>query len=279
MMNIFREPLLYFLLLGGALFLLFQQTSDDSYDSLDQLEEILVSEGHIQTLRLGFEKTWQRVPTQQELNGLVQNYVREEVLYREALAMGLDRDDPIVRRRLRQKIEFMFEDLAALNEPEESELQAFLDASLDAYRQSSRFSFRQVYLNSSQRGQSAEFDAKKMLAKLRAGEADTAGAGDSLMLRYQFDNETDREIERALGRQFLEGLVKSPTGSWQGPIVSGFGLHLVYVSERIDGSIPKLSEVRDRVFRDWASERRKQANEAIYQNLRKRYRVTVESEK
>ncbi len=278
-MNIFREPLSYFLLFGGALFLLFQQTADDSYDSLDQLEEIVVSEGQIQALRLGLEKTWQRAPTQQELDGLIQNYVREEVLYREALAMGLDRDDPVVRRRLRQKIEFMFEDLAALNEPEESELQAFLDASPDAYRQSSRFSFRQVYLNSSQRGQSAESDAKEMLVKLRAGGADAAGAGDSLMLRNQFDNETDREIERALGRQFLEGLVKSPTGSWQGPIVSGFGLHLVYVSERIDGEIPELSEVRDRVYRDWASERRKQANEAIYQNLRKRYKVTVKSEK
>jgi parvulin-like peptidyl-prolyl isomerase len=156
-------------------------------------------------------------------------------------------------------------------------LQAFLDASPDAYRQSSRYSFRQVYLNSGQRGQSAESDAKTMLAKLRVGEADAASAGDSLMLRYQFDNETDREIERALGRQFLEGLVKSPTGSWQGPIVSGFGLHLVYVSGRIDGEIPELSEVRDQVFRDWSSERRKQANEAIYQNLRKRYEVTVKN--
>jgi hypothetical protein len=114
MMKIFREPLLYFLLLGGALFVLFQQLSGERFRGPDQLEEIVVSEGHIQTLELGFEKTWQRPPTREELDGLIQSFIREEVMYREALALGLDRDDPVVRRRLRQKLEFLSEDMVAL---------------------------------------------------------------------------------------------------------------------------------------------------------------------
>jgi parvulin-like peptidyl-prolyl isomerase len=96
------------------------------------------------------------------------------------------------------------------------------------------------------------------------------------MLKRQFVNETDRDIERALGRRFVEGLAEIPSGIWQGPVVSGFGFHLVYIHERIDGKIPELSEVRDRVIRDWSSEKRKEINQQIYQNLRDRYEVTVE---
>jgi len=279
MKTIFREPLLYFLLLGGVFFVLFQQVADDSYVSPDRREEIVVSAGQIQTLKLGFEKTWQRPPTREELDGLIQSFVREEVMYREALALGLDRDDPIVRRRLRQKLEFLSEDMVALAEPEDSELQTFLDANAETYRQPSRFSFRQVYINSSERGQSAESDAMKLLGKLRTTDVDPPGAGDSLMLPPEFVDETEHEIARRLGREFLQGLKETETGSWQGPVRSGFGLHLVYISERVDGEVLQLNEVRNLVFRDWSSLQRKKTNEAIYENLRKRYKVTVESEK
>jgi hypothetical protein len=279
MIKILREPLLHFLLLGGALFLVFQQISDETFTAKDQLEEIVVTEGRIQSLQLGFEKVWQRPPTQGELDGLVENFVREEVLYREALAMGLDRDDPIVRRRLQQKIEFLSEDLAGLEQPDDATLQTFLNANSEAYRQPSRFSFRQIYINASQRGQRAESDAIELLAKLRTQKVETVVAGDSLMLKHQFIDETERDIERTLGRQFLTALRETPVGGWQGPIVSGFGLHLVKISERFDGEIPDLDSVRDAVFRDWSSEKRKQTNELFYTTLRKRYRVIVKSEK
>jgi parvulin-like peptidyl-prolyl isomerase len=276
MKKILREPLFYFLMLGGFFFVLFQLVSDQGFGDSSQLEKIVVSKGRIQALKLGFEKVWQRPPGQKELNGLIQSFIKEEVMYREALALGLDQGDPIVRRRLRQKIEFLFEDLTALEEPDDSELQAYLDANPEAYRQPSRFSFQQVYLNTSQRGPGVETDAKELLARLRAEDIDAASAGDSLMLKRQFVNETDRDIERALGRQFLDGLVAVPSGSWQGPVVSGFGLHLVYIHERIAGKIPELSATRDQVFRDWSSEQRKETNRQIYQNLRKRYEVTFE---
>lgn len=271
----FKEPLLWFLLLGAGLFALFQQVSDESFPNDGQLEEIVVTEGRIQALSLGFEKVWQRPPSQAELDALIENFVREEVLYREALAMGLDRDDPIVRRRMKQKIEFLSEDLAGLEQPADTELQAYLTANQETYRRPSRYSFRQVYLNVDKRGQSVEAEALEMLSQLRSRDTDAAVSGDSIMIPRQFDLATERDVERVLGREFLQRLQQTPIDGWQGPIRSGYGLHLVHISKRVDGEIPALDAVRNAVFRDWSAQQREQANTAFYDALRKRYRVTV----
>ena len=190
--------------------------------------------------------------------------------------MGLDRDDPIVRRRMTQKVEFVFEDLTALEDPGDTELQAFLDANPAPYRQPARFSFRQVFLNVNERGRSAEANAKELLTMLRTDDADADTLGDSLMmLPDEFNLATEQDIERALGREFVLALQQTPTDDWHGPIATGFGLHLVYINQRIDGDIPELGEIREMVFRDWASEKRKQSNKAFYEALRKRYKVTI----
>ena len=275
MIKITKEPLLYFLLLGGALFLLFQQVSDRPFLNTEELEEIVVTEGRIQALSQGFKKVWQRPPRQQEIEALIQNYIREEVLYREALAMGLDRDDAIVRRRMRQKMEFLSEDIAALVPPDEAELQAYLDANPENYRQPAQFSFRQVYLNPANHGDDLEKDVMELLSSLRSNDMDAINAGESLMIKHEFQNETEFDIERVLGRQFVTQLRDTTTASWQGPIRSGFGLHLVFISQRIDGWAPQLVEVRDEVLRDWSAQKRKQTNESIYQAFRKRYKVTI----
>ena len=267
--KLFKEPLLHFGLLACALFALFGLVSNERPE---HLEEIVVSPGRIQALQQSFAKVWQRPATQQELDGLIQDHIREEVLYREAMAMGLDRDDTIVRRRLRQKMEFLSEDLIQLEEPEEAVLQAYLENHADAYRLQTRFSFRQVYLKAAS-GDAAR--AETLLASLRSGHSDAGSAGDSLMVPSQFDNEPEREVARALGRQFFEALNETDTGSWQGPITSAFGLHLVHIKERVEGSLPDLAEVRPAVLRDWSSKQRKQANERFFEALLARYKVTV----
>ncbi len=269
-----KEPLFVFLLLGGAIFILFHQVAND-YPPDNA--EIVVTERQVQSLLLGFEKVWQRSPSEKEVDGLIQNYIREEIFYREALAMGLDKDDGIVRRRLSQKMAFISEDLANLDKPEEQELQTFLVAHKQDYRQPSRFSFRHVYLNTSKRGESSQSDAISILAMLKEQDSNAKLLGDPLMVNHQFNLETEREIERVLGSQFLQSLTDIPEGSWEGPIRSGFGLHLVYVNERIEGRSAKLNEVRDQVVRDWGSEKRIQTNEEFYEILRKRYSVKVEN--
>ncbi len=285
MRALLREPLLYFLLLGAAMFGSYELVSDAGFSGSQPLEEIVITEGQIDALILGFEGTWQRPPTDQELDGLVQAHIREEVMYREALAMGLDRDDPIIRQRLQQKLAFLTEDTAHLAEATEAELEAFLTTNQDRFREQTRFSFEQIYFNVSERGASAAADARLLLAELTASETprpgedsnsgiDTALLGDQLLLS-QFNKAYEREVLRALGGQFLAGLQSLPVGSWQGPIESGYGLHLVRLSERIEGIVPPLQDIRDLVSQDWMSAKRDETNEASYAALRERYTVTL----
>ncbi len=277
-----REPLLYFLLLGAAMFGSYQFVSDRSISGSEQLQEIVVSEGQIDVLILGFEKVWQRLPTPRELEGLVQAHIREEIMYREALAMGLDRNDSIIRRRLQQKLEFISEDIASLVTPEEEDLESFLAANPDRFRQQSTFSFRQIYFNTRERGGQSQIDAELLLNQLTNHSIDKdmiAQASDRLrMIQDSFQNAQEREIQRELGTEFVQGLKSLPTGSWQGPIESGFGLHLVYIESYQPGVVPPLNEIRNAVVSEWNLQKREETNEAFYTALRENYIITVETD-
>jgi len=276
MKRLVREPLLYFLLTGGVLFWLFQQTSPFVEDDGQGKAKIVVSEGRLEALTLGFEKVWQRPPTTEEMNSLIEGFVKEEVLYREALAMGLDSDDPIVRRRMGQKMGFITEDLAGLDDPGDVELQQFLDNHPNSYRIPARLSFRQIYFDPG-RSPDADDRVTKLLKKLRAQDQNIEGLGDSLMLPTTFSDVSELEVSRTLGQQFSKSLLETPLRSWQGPLISGFGLHLVYISEMSPASVPVLVQVRDQVYRDWASKKREQTNQMFYQTLRTRYDIKIES--
>lgn len=261
--------------MAGALFALFQAVGRDGSLGLGQADEIVVTAGRVLTLTASFEQLWKRAPTAGELDGLIEEYVREEVLYREALALGLDRDDTIVRRRLGQKMEFLSEDTADLKEASEPELEAFLAANAESYRQDARFSFRQIYFSAHDRGDSAAEDARAMLTQLREHDRDASQLGDSIMVKHRFENASEREVARVLGATFLAAIREAPVGTWLGPVDSGLGLHLVHISERVDGKASELDQVRHRVERDWLTMQRKRANEAFFTELRKRYKVTV----
>jgi hypothetical protein len=276
MRKLLKEPLLHFLLLGACLFALFHWAG--SRDDQRERDEIVVTPGRIESLGRIFEKTWQRPPTERELDGLIREHVREEIMYREALALGLDRDDTIVRRRLRQKIEFLSEDIMALPEPSDEELAAYLQEHPESFRLEARLTFQHVYLNADRRGGALYADAQSLLDELREQEGDAAVSdlGDAFLLGRQFEEASEREIGRTFGQDFVAPLMKAPTQEWHGPVASGYGIHLVYVSERIDSRAPALEEVRDVVEREWSAAKRKEANEAFYEALRERYTVTIE---
>jgi len=271
--KLLKEPLLAFLVLGGLTFALFQQVAGDNRP---ESSDIVVSKGRIQAMVQRFEKTWRHPPSDKELNGLIQSYVHDEVLYREALAMGLGRDDALVKRRLGQKLEFISEDIASLHQPSDAELQAYLSAHHEDYQQPPLFSFRQIYFDSSGRGQMARADAEKLLENLQQHDADVTDLGDPLRIDKAFHQISTRDVMRIFGNRFLRSLRQMPIGSWQGPVDSGYGLHLVRIDERMDAPLPKLEDVREQVIRDWSSEKRRQASQALYENLRKRYTVIVE---
>jgi hypothetical protein len=275
-MRILREPLVHFLLIGAAVFGLYTVVGDAE---LAQVEErIIVSGGEVDRLRQLWERQWLRPPTAAELQGLIADHVREEVLYREALALGLDRDDTIVRRRLAQKFEFLAEDLATGRDPTKAELAAFFEAKPDRYRIPPRLSFRQIYFNPGRRAAVVQ-DAELALAGLRSGlpEAAAVAQSDPSLLEEQYREQTPQDIEAIFGLDFTKDIVRLQPDIWIGPIASGYGWHLVRIDERIESRMPALADVADQVRADWAYEQRRQANEAIYQRLLAHYTVIVEN--
>ena len=273
-MKLLREPLVHFLILGAMLFGVFALLGERSSARTGQ---IVVTPGHIEHLTVSFTRTWQRPPTAPELAGLIEDYIREEVLYREAVAMGLDRDDTIVRRRLRQKLEFLTEETAETAPPSDAELQTFLQQHADAFRVEPRLAFQHVYLSRDRRGDAIDTEARELLAQLTTGAAtDTAALGDPFLLPHAFVLLSRNEITRLFGDAFATRLQHLEPGRWLGPIESAYGLHLVFIHERTDGRLPALDEVRQAVQREWLAARRKALNEQFYQHLRARYTVVVE---
>ncbi len=270
-----KEPLLHFLLMGAGLFALFLQVADP-----ETVEEnrVQISAADIDRIIVLFERKWQRSPSPQEVNGLIEAQIREEVLYREALAMGLDEDDTIVRRRMAQKMDFLFTDLAESSQPSEEELQAFYEEHPDKLGASGRTSFDQAYLSVDQRGADAETAARELLPALNAdkGGVDPITLGDRFMLGSSFDRQTDQQVAVMFGQAFAQTLATLEPGAWRGPVVSGYGLHLVHVRERIPARLPPMAEVRQAVLREFLTMRRREADQAFYQTLRDRYTVVVE---
>ena len=269
-----REPLVHFLALGAGLFLLFALLGDSS----GRDDRVVVSAAQVELLAQGFARTWQRPPSPEELDGLVEEYVREEIYYREALAMGLDRDDTIVRRRMRQKLEFFADDLIAGVEPSEEDLRAYLAEDPETFREAGRVTFQHVYFNRDRRGEAAVDDAEDLRERLAAGEEDEdlEDLGDRLPLPRRYREAPTDKLAGRFGSIFVEQLAGLPVGEWAGPIESGYGLHLVRIESRQAGRVPGLEEVRDAVEREWRAARREEAKEAFYRGLRERYNVTVE---
>jgi len=270
-----REPLLHFLLLGAALFLLYRAMNGGEAATP---RSIVVSESRVEALAENFAKTWMRPPSAMELKGLVDDYVAEEVYYREAIAMGLDRDDTVIRRRLRQKMEFVTDDVAAAAPATDAQLQAYLDAHQDKFVEPARLTFRQVFLSRERRGEAVQRDAQRLLAQLRAGKSATNAqeAGDATLLPAVMESATPQEVDNTFGTDFAAAIVKAPIGQWDGPVPSGYGVHLVKVDQREAGALPSLAQIRPAVQREWEAEQRKMAKDALLRQLLSKYDVRVE---
>lgn len=269
-----KDPLLHFLLIGAGLFLLYGLQADDAAEEPNQ---IVFSETDIDRIINLWQRKWQRLPTQQELQGLIASQIREEVLYREALAMGLDKDDSVVRRRMAQKMEFISNDLASLAEPSDAQLKAYLDSHADKFAIPGRISFTQIYLNADQRGDRVRDDARTLLEKLSQSPADVdiSMVGDAFMGGYSYDKLAEYGVARLFGSLFSQQLFKLPVGRWTGPVESGYGLHLIRIDSRTDSLAPSLDQVRDKVHGEWLAEQRRKANDSLYDELRKRYEIII----
>ena len=270
-----KEPLVHFLLLGGLIFFVYGQFVDKGAAP----GEIFISAGQQENLINTFSRTWQRPPTPEEYKSLLDDYVRQEIAYREGQNMGLDQDDIIIRRRLRQKLELLAEDIASLAAPTDEDLQTYLDEHSEDYRIDPRFNLSQIYFSSDRRGEAAEQDARDLKKKLNSENLDVSleQLGDPIPLPGELNDLALRELTRMFGTLFTDQLGDIEIGRWSGPIASGFGLHLIYIEDRQDGRPAMLDEVRDAVQRDWFSKRRRDSIDGLYERLAEDYSIEVES--
>jgi peptidyl-prolyl cis-trans isomerase C len=277
MRNLLREPLLHFLLIGTGMFGVYTLTLSGRPATAPP-NEIRLSLDEIAQLTLVYQSQWRRPPTPHELGRLVEEKVQQEILYREALAMGLDKDDEIVKRRMAQKMQFLAEDVAAAREPTTDELRNWFEKNQAEFAQPPRLSFRQLYFSPDRRGARARGDAEQALAKLAGEPVDAKIAGslsDPSMFQEYYRDRAPEYLGKEFGPPFALAVADLAPGSWQGPIESGFGWHLVFVDTVIPGRVPLFEEVEPDVKTAWLGEQKEQAWRKAYTEMRAKYTVSL----
>jgi hypothetical protein len=270
--KLLSEPLAHFFVLGLALFVLYAVVNDDSGRSA---EEIVIDQGRLSGLVANFEKTWQRPPTADELQNMIDSWVREEILYREGIAIGFDLDDPVIRRRVAQKMTFVADGMVP-NSPSDEELEVWLAANVSDYEIPAVYTLQQVYIDPQRHSDDLDVFAASIQASLD-NSAEAKSLGDSTLLPAEMTSSSSVELARVFGAEFVSALTEMSVGDWQGPVRSGYGLHFVRIDEHIAAREPVLDEVRAAVVRDVLSDKSQKISEAFYAALSERYTVRIES--
>jgi hypothetical protein len=273
-LRLLREPLVHFLLIGAALFALFDLAGGDRGSDSRRIE---ITDGVVADIVQRYSEVWRRPPSAPELQALLDSYIQEEVLYREGVAQGLLEDDPVIRRRVRQKMDVLGEESRESTPPTEAELQSWLDSHGSLYANPPVLSFTQVMFDPAKTGAGTEAAMVAAKARLIAG-ADPSSVGEASLLPGTHARVGMDRVARDFGEEFANSVAKLPAGSWQGPVRSGLGLHLVRISERLAGRPAKLADVRSAVERDWESNRRDRAAAAYYRDLRRDYDVVLKAD-
>jgi len=262
--RLLKEPLIQFLIIGGFIYgayALFGTPEEDFRDTT-----IVVDSNRINSMISQWEARWNRAPTRKEIDGLIQQYIHEDVLYRQAVAMGLNEDDPITRRRMAQKLEFLTSDLALMQQPSEGELEQYFQENQASYQDPDMISFSQIFIDPDAREDATLDDAAEILEALRAAGEPTEELlqlGDRFMLQNYFASATELDIRRQLGSGFSEVVMDLEPGQWHGPVLSGYGVHLVYVYD-------------SRVLEDWHAVKREEFNAQFLESLKSRYEIVID---
>jgi len=246
--------------------------------AVETSKEIRLTPDDVLAMGTYFRSQWQRMPTPEEFGLLVENKIQEEILYREAIAMGLDKDDTIVKRRMAQKMQFLAEDVAAAHEPDRAELEAWYAKNADKFALPGRISFRQIYFSPDRRAERTHEDAVKALAKLAGQPVDSklaASFSDPFMLQDYYGDRSSAQLAKEFGPVFAQAIFRTKAGAWQGPIESGFGWHLVFVDSFVPGRAPAFAEVESDVKTAWLGEQKAQAWRKAYETMRAKYTVLL----
>jgi hypothetical protein len=266
-----REPLVHFLLIGLGLFVLYGRVATEGSDS----RTIEVSTARVQDLARQYQSVWSRPPTATELQGLIDTYIHDEVMYREGLAMGLDKDDAVIKRRVRQKLDVISEEIGNQKAPSDAELNAYLAKNADVFRREPILSFEQVFFSGDAPAEAVERQSAEALAQLNKG-APLTSVGQPTMLPATVTLMPADLVARDFGEEFAKQLESLPLNVWQGPIASGMGAHLVRITERKPSELPALASIRPQVLREWENQRRESNRAEVYQAMLKNYRIVID---
>jgi len=275
--RLIREPLVHFLLIGAGLFILFDQIGEAV---IETDRRIVITQANLDFLATSWLRSRGRPATALEREQQLQYYIREQVLSREAMTMGLDKDDVIVRRRLAKKMEYLFNDLSLIPEPTETELSDFLAEHSSKFARPADITFTQIFFDPDQRGRKTAEDAEKLLAQLKetTAEDETINMGDRSLLPYNLSKARKNEVNRTFGEKFSDYAFTLPVASWHGPVISEYGIHLVYINSRTEARLPPLAEIRERVTSEWYTMKQQASNEIFYQSLLQRYEIILDQD-
>lgn len=274
-MKLLREPLLHFVIVGAILFAAQAWWNRDGDSGTEAVDVVAITEGDVRWLVETWRRQWLREPQPAEVQGMIADLVEEEILAREAIAMGLEQDDTVVRRRLAQKLTFLVEDTSRLVEPTEAELRAFHTAHADRFEKGATVSFTQAFFNPSARSD-AEADARATLVALHGDDPPGANLGDRLLVEGDFRDVDRVAIASVFGPEFADAVLALAPGSWSGPIASGYGQHLVFVSATAPAKAQPFAEVRDIVAAEWWREKEAAARRDYMALLRAKYPVEMD---
>lgn len=267
-----REPFVHFVILGAALFMghaLWQSKAGDEMT-------IVVSPAEMERQAMIFAGEQRKAPSEEDLQALMFAYVEEEALVREALKLGLDQDDTIIRRRLAQKMRFMIEDVAPPTVPKDKELKTWFGENQSDFARPERINFRHIYVSPDTHGDETQAEADKIINLVNKDyNGDWKSLGDPFMMRRDYTDVTFVDVTRLFGADFAKALGAQSTGGWQGPIGSAFGLHIVSIDKRTEQNLPAFVDIRAEVIAEWQEKTRRSSNQNRLKTLIKKYKVEI----
>lgn len=269
MKKFLREPFLHFIVFGVLLFVLYGFVNQES----NNRDEIIIDTNDIESYTAKWEMQWKRPPTQEELSNLILQNIKQEVFYQEALKMNLDHNDEIIKRRLSQKMEFLSNDLATLAEPNDKELEDYYKRHSDKYLTPYLYSLYQIVFTSDNHTNPDDIIKSIIDESENLSFDDMNAKGDNLPFPFQYKNITSFELNSQLGNVFTDNLETIELNKWVGPVTSGFGKHLVYITEKQEPYLPALADVRDAVLRDYQYDKQKEVNQVIFNSLKNNYTI------
>jgi len=272
-----REPLLHFLLIGAGIYGLYGMFGTG--EAANDERVVTITAGEIQSLTDQWSKTWSRSPTSEELTGAIRHYARTQILFREAMAMGLDNGDRVIERRLAQRLELLAESLITPEEPSEEVLIDWYAANADRFKQPDLYTVTQIFFDPDKREEKTLDDAQAARDKLNLLEQippDIGEYGDRLMLRNYYPNRSEAELGKLFGTEFADQVVELQPGTWQGPILSGYGTHVVFLSDVLLVPLPAFGDVKESVRDEWMAEQITELSERFIEKLMSRYEIIIE---